>query len=504
MKTFPILKRIMTVLLLFFSIIINAQTDKPLIVPEIKYDNAMFSGKISGLMPADSIFQPITLILNNIVTAEDVSYVVPIEKDGTFSQNIPVQCISFTGVMSEYYNQVIFLIPGEETRLEISYDKNNEIEVKLMNSIGYSAEDAINMEEVGDEALDNMFSMENEVLSSENYSLKYINLINESVQFIEDSDKLSSAGKQLTIAQTKLWVISSYLLDYVNTNETKYMAVFNVDSVPKEFKSQMPEKSYYSFLKSLNFSNPVNFSSRFYSSVLQSLLSNDTLAIPRIGDMPVSTWLTITKEILNDIISPDAEEFYDLFAGNSYAKQLNEMNPFSEIQKKNIESYFKNKSYVSILLDENEKVLKLASNKIDSATSISNNTSLNLMDSILAKYKGSVIFVDFWATWCMPCIAAMNESESVKKEFVNEKVVFVYIADPTSTRKTWAQKTTELGGEHHFATEEEWAYLKEFYNFTPIPHYLIFDKKGVLNYNKVSFMGNEEMTKLIQASLNDE
>ena len=188
---------------------------------------------------------------------------------------------------------------------------------------------------------------------------------------------------------------------------------------------------------------------------------------------------------------------YDLMVSYSYVKQLNYLNPLNEIQKKNIKTYFRNKSFVEVLFAKNEKVLQQVGNKQKTNIYVLTGASENLMDSIITKYKGKVIFVDFWATWCGPCLKAMIESDKVRKEFENKGVVFLYIAGTLSPRKDWDQKVYEIGGEQYYVTEKEWEYLNKAFNFDGIPHYLIYDKNGMLKYNYHTFMGNENMKKWI-------
>ena len=167
----------------------------------------------------------------------------------------------------------------------------------------------------------------------------------------------------------------------------------------------------------------------------------------------------------------------------------------------NIKSYFTNKSFVNILFDENEKVKKIAA-KSHNANIYRINASIeNVMDSIIFKYKGKVIFVDFWTTWCAPCLRAMKESESVKKEFENKDVVFVYITNPTSPLKTWENKILAINGEQYYITVEQWNFLQKIYKINGIPHYLIFNKTGIAKYNQGGFMGNENMRQWIDESL---
>ena len=52
-----------------------------------------------------------------------------------------------------------------------------------------------------------------------------------------------------------------------------------------------------------------------------------------------------------------------------------------------------------------------------------NGHRLNLTD-----LKGKVIFINFWATWCPPCIVEMKSLDQLYNEF-NDSVVFLYITN---------------------------------------------------------------------------
>lgn len=58
------------------------------------------------------------------------------------------------------------------------------------------------------------------------------------------------------------------------------------------------------------------------------------------------------------------------------------------------------------------------------------NLSLQALDGeyvSLADYKGKTIFINFWATWCPPCVAEMPDIESLYQKVGNE-VAFVMIS----------------------------------------------------------------------------
>lgn len=66
-----------------------------------------------------------------------------------------------------------------------------------------------------------------------------------------------------------------------------------------------------------------------------------------------------------------------------------------------------------------------------SCAEISTDFTLNDLDGrqiSLSDYKGKVVFLDFWATWCPPCRASIPEVEKLYQEFSdNEDVVILGI-----------------------------------------------------------------------------
>ena len=50
----------------------------------------------------------------------------------------------------------------------------------------------------------------------------------------------------------------------------------------------------------------------------------------------------------------------------------------------------------------------------------------------LAAQKGKVVFVDFWATWCPPCVMSVPEVEKLVEEYKGKDLVVISISLDTS------------------------------------------------------------------------
>ena len=122
----------------------------------------------------------------------------------------------------------------------------------------------------------------------------------------------------------------------------------------------------------------------------------------------------------------------------------------------------------------------------------------DVFKALIAPYKGKPLLVDFWATWCGPCKAAMKTILPVKEELAG-KVNFIYITAPTSPEATWKKMIPEIHGDHYYVTDAQWRTLLQQFESQGIPTYVVVDKDGNIVNKHIGYPGNdvikEELTK---------
>jgi cytochrome c-type biogenesis protein len=111
----------------------------------------------------------------------------------------------------------------------------------------------------------------------------------------------------------------------------------------------------------------------------------------------------------------------------------------------------------------------------------------------LSDYKGKVVFLNFWATWCPPCKEEMPHIEELYQEYNlnQEEVVILGVANPKSTEYPYNQDE-EKEDIIKFLEENEYTFPTVFdetgeilssYYITAFPTTFMIDKEGnVLGY----------------------
>ncbi len=110
------------------------------------------------------------------------------------------------------------------------------------------------------------------------------------------------------------------------------------------------------------------------------------------------------------------------------------------------------------------------------------NFKLKLVDGTTLNSKdlaGKVTVVDFWGTWCAPCLAEIPEYNAFYSEYKPKGIYFVALAADSGSFKQVTEASKRLNMRYPVAAPS-WGELDLFGNIEVYPTTLVFDRQGKL------------------------
>jgi thiol-disulfide isomerase/thioredoxin len=149
---------------------------------------------------------------------------------------------------------------------------------------------------------------------------------------------------------------------------------------------------------------------------------------------------------------------------------------------KNYGKTIKNPGLFNELLLENEDFQSKSKGIFSSQTHVINQLGQpqgHLIETLAERFKGKVIYVDFWAPWCGPCMGEMPDSKTLRKELEGKDVVFLFLG-VECTAESWSKtiKTSGIEGEHYLLSKDEYSLLGSRFQIVGIPRYMLINKEG--------------------------
>ncbi|MGC8745196.1 MAG: redoxin domain-containing protein [Candidatus Saccharicenans sp.] len=113
----------------------------------------------------------------------------------------------------------------------------------------------------------------------------------------------------------------------------------------------------------------------------------------------------------------------------------------------------------------------------------------------LADYSGKVVILDFWATWCGPCLSSFPGMKQLVEEYQKDpSVAFIFV-------NTWQEEANKDQVVKDFLAKNQYPFnvlidgenkVVSQYNVSGIPTKFIIDPKGKIKFKVVGFEGSTE------------
>ncbi|HHJ35093.1 MAG TPA: TlpA family protein disulfide reductase [Gammaproteobacteria bacterium] len=123
----------------------------------------------------------------------------------------------------------------------------------------------------------------------------------------------------------------------------------------------------------------------------------------------------------------------------------------------------------------------------------------------LSDYKGKVILLNFWATWCPPCVREMPSMERLRQQVGTEAFEVIAVNQMEDIDEVFAftgQLEIDPGFKILFDSDSQ---ISQAYHVRGLPTTYLIDKKGNIRYRAVGGreFNHPEVVKIINRLMNE-
>ncbi len=116
----------------------------------------------------------------------------------------------------------------------------------------------------------------------------------------------------------------------------------------------------------------------------------------------------------------------------------------------------------------------------------------------LSEHRGKPVIVNFWATWCAPCVQELPHFDELLREH-GEEVAIVAVHSDLVTDDVEAFLTS-YDYQLPFALDESGSVIRAYGGSTMLPQTIVIDANGVITYNAVGSVTYAKLESLLRAA----
>jgi len=288
----------------------------------------------------------------------------------------------------------------------------------------------------------------------------YITSSEQSDNFKQLSFSFSNSANEEILDLRKLTLAGDSLLSYQFYHEFVFFHY-----LPKYIEEQLPQSSFA-------YKNYGGFY-RDWAAVYDSIDKSDLFSEKIKTHLKYRYMRRIIADLQPEIIDEYYTKFKQLPGTEQYQSILNETLNFDQFAPNNLE-----------LVDASH-----------AKTSI---------DSLLAANQGKVILLNFWASWCKPCLDAIPVFKEIISDYKNDPFVFISI----STEKDYDEWISSEGLKlkqdeaYNYIIQDYYSsnYMKK-HHIMYMPRYILYGKDGEIIDSNAPSPEKERLRELIEESL---
>ena len=161
----------------------------------------------------------------------------------------------------------------------------------------------------------------------------------------------------------------------------------------------------------------------------------------------------------------------------------------------------------NVILAENDKFINMQKAEVEHSECLRPSSDVEgltdgeaILRKILEPFKGRIVYMDLWGTWCGPCKEKLKESHHVKEQLKQYDIVYLYLAN-RSPEDSWKNviKEYKLTGPncvHYNLPEEQQAAIEQFLKVDSFPTYKLIDKQG--NIHDLHWLHADDMQSFLE------